>query len=225
MSHELPKKLKIMRDTAASCGRMRLRLCEALEIIEDARREDGAAMAGGKPGSWRHLSAALCKLRELMRPEPGTLAWHTEIDYYLDREPRLRWVSEEVVEPAAGTGAFFTPPEAIDAITQNPPLDIPPAAEPIQPGTPKMVPGEKPHMRRDVAAGLLMGLMRKRTMSEDHVVALNMGAHWLMKKHFEKQRYWARRRALRSACGPHPAPLTPEEELADTIARQKELDV
>ena len=67
-------------------------------------------------------------------------------------------------------------------------------AEPIQPDTPKMIPGEKPHMRRDVAAGILMDLMRKRTMSVDHVEALKMGAHWLMKKHFEKQRYHAKRR-------------------------------
>lgn len=221
MSHELPKKLKIMRNTAKSCERMRLLLCEALEIIEDARREDGAAMAEGKPGSWRHLSAALCKLRSMLRPEPGTLAWHTEIDYYLDREPHLRWVSEQ----GNADGEYRTPMSALDFVMSNPPLDIPPTPEPIQPGTPKMVAGEKPHMRRDVAAGILMGLMRKHTMTTNHVEALNMGARWLMKKHFEKQRSLAKRRALRSACSPHPAPLTPEEELADTIKRQKELDV
>ena len=214
MSHELPKKLKIMRDTAASCGRMRLRLCEVLEIIEDARREDGAAMAEGKPGSWRHLSAALCKLRELMRPEPGTLAWHTEIDYYLDREPRLRWVSEQ----GNADGESRTPMSALDFITANPPLDIPPAAEPIQPGTPKMVPGEKPHMTRREAVGRLMRLAGNPRISEEDVVALEMGARRMLCRHFQKQRSWARKRARRVP------PLSPEEELADTIARQKEAE-
>ena len=50
----------------------------------------------------------------------------------------------KIVEPP---GAFFTKPEALEAIMQNPPLDIPPTAEPIQPGAPQMVPGEKPFTR------------------------------------------------------------------------------
>lgn len=222
MSHELPKKLKIMRDTAKSRDRMGVLLAKATDILDEAARADREAESKGDvSGSWRILSAAVGALRSMLRPEPGTFAWHTEIDYYLDREPHLRWVSEQ----GNADGEYRTPMSALDFIMANPPLDIPPTPEPIQPGTPKMVPGEKPHMRRDVAAGILMGLMRKHTMTTDHVEALNMGARWLMKKHFEKQRYLAKRRALRSACSPHPAPLTPEEELADTIKRQKELDV
>ena len=219
MSHELPKKLKIMRNTAKSCERMRLRLCEALEIIEDARREDGAAMAEGKPGSWRHLSAALCKLRSMLRPEPGTLAWHTEIDYYLDREPHLRWVSEQ----GNADGEYRTPMSALDFIMANPPLDIPPTPEPIQPGTPKMVPGEERPMSRPEAAYILAKLATSRRVNAGGVIALQMGARAILKRHFDRQRNWAKRRALRSAA-PHPAPLTPEEELADTIKRQKEAE-
>lgn len=94
MGHELPKKQKIVGDTAKSCARMREILGEAFRTMERARCEDVAAMANGKPGSWRHLSAAIATLRSMVRPKPGTLAWHTEIDYYLDREPHLRWVSD-----------------------------------------------------------------------------------------------------------------------------------
>ena len=75
-------------------------------------------------------------------------------------------------------------------------------AEPLQPGTPQMEQGEQPHMRRDVAAGILMDLMRKRTMSVDQVEALKMGAHRLMKKHFEKQRFHAKRREAAAAVPP-----------------------
>ena len=94
MRHKLPKKLKIVGDVAKSCERMRATLDKVQKILNDARREDGAAIAEGRPGSWRHLSAAICTLRSMMRPDPGTLAWHTEIDYYLDREPHLRWSSD-----------------------------------------------------------------------------------------------------------------------------------
>lgn len=63
------------------------------------------------------LGAAIHKIRELVRPEPKTVA-------FLEEEAWYRMKREA-----------------------NPPLDIPPADEPIQPGAPQMVPGEKPFTR------------------------------------------------------------------------------
>lgn len=113
MGHELPKKVKIFADTAKSCARMREILGEALRTLERARCEDVAAMAKGKPGSWRHLSAAIATLRQMMRPEPGTLAWHTEIDYYLDRDPHLRW-ADDIPPLVPGDGAGLSAVEFIN---------------------------------------------------------------------------------------------------------------
>jgi hypothetical protein len=57
-----------------------------------------------------------------------------------------------------------------------------------------------------------------------------MGVRRLFGRHFQSQRHLAKRRAAHSVCGdsvaaPHPEPLSPEEELADTIKRQKEDEV
>lgn len=75
------------------------------------------------------------------------------------------------------------------------------AAGPIGPDTPNTPPPpSKPnhmerHMSRIEAVGLLMALAKKRSMSEDQVTALQMGAGLMMTKHFQLQRNWARRRA------------------------------
>ena len=75
------------------------------------------------------------------------------------------------------------------------------AAGPIGPDTPNTPPPpSKPnhmerHMSRIEAVGLLMALAKKRSMSEDQVTALQMGAGLMMTKHFQRQRNWARRRA------------------------------
>ena len=81
------------------------------------------------------LGAAIHKIRELVRPEPKTVA-------FLEEEAWYRMKRE-----AKPSGEYRTPKEAIDFVTANPPLDIPPAADPIQPGAPKMVPGDKPFTR------------------------------------------------------------------------------
>ena len=153
---------------------------------------------------WMTLSKAVFDIHERTR-----LGWQKLVD----PPPTIH-------DPAAGTGAFFTPPAAFEAIMQNPPFDIPPTPEPIQPGTPKMVPGEERPMSRPEAAYILAKLATSRRVNAGGVIALQMGARAILKRHFDRQRNWAKRRALRSAA-PHPAPLTPEEELADTIARQK----
>lgn len=140
---------------------------------------------------------------------------------------RMGW--QKIVDPAAGTGAYFTPKSAIDFVTANPPLDIPPADEPIQPGAPQMVPGEDRRMSRPEAAYILAKLATSRRVNLGGVIALQMGVRAMLKRHFDCQRNWAKRREARSVCGdsvaaPHPEPLTPEEELADTIKRQQEAD-
>ena len=76
----------------------------------------------------------------------------------------------------------------------------------------------RPHMTRREAVGRLMRLACNPRISEDDVVALEMGARRMMCRHFQKQRSWAKKRAQRVP------PLSPEEELADTIARQKEAE-
>ena len=83
----------------------------------------------------RNLGAAIHKIRELVRPEPKTVA-------FLEEEAWYRMKRE-----AKPSGEYRTPKDAIDFVTANPPLDMPPAAEPIQPGAPQMVPGEKPFTR------------------------------------------------------------------------------
>ena len=83
----------------------------------------------------KNLGAAIHKIRELVRPEPKTVA-------FLEEEAWYRMKRE-----AKPSGEYRTPKEAIDFVTANPPLDIPPAAEPIQPGKPQMVPGEQKFKR------------------------------------------------------------------------------
>lgn len=81
------------------------------------------------------LGAAIHKIRELVRPEPKTVA-------FLEEEAWYRMKRE-----AKPSGEYRTPKSALDFVMANPPLDIPPADEPIQPGAPQMVPGEKPFTR------------------------------------------------------------------------------
>lgn len=99
-------------------------------------------------------------------------------------------------DPAAGTGAFFTPSAALEAVMANPPMFyIPPADEPLDPNAPKLVRGEPRHMSIPEASGILMELARKRSMSIDQVNALEMAVRRLMCRHFQRQRNWAKRRA------------------------------
>lgn len=132
MNEQKLKNVKIFADTAESCERMSKTLEEAQAILDKAGEDVANAQAEGKSG-WEHLSAAIGALRTLMRPDPDTVPWHTEIDYYLDHEPRLRWGS---------AGEYRTPKDAIDFVLANPQIDIPPADEPIDPNAPKLVRGD-----------------------------------------------------------------------------------
>lgn len=91
-------------------------------------------------------------------------------------------------EPTAGTGAL-------------PPLDLPPGLDgveprdtPISPDAPKMERGEDRYMSRPEAIYILCKLATSRRINVDGGIALQMGARSLMKRHFDRQRNWARRR-------------------------------
>lgn len=271
MNHETPK-LRVVGDAAKSAERLREKLVKALGIIDAARREDGMAQAEGKPGTaWRYLSAAVGALRSLLRPEPGTIAWHTEIDYYLNHEPHLRWDA---------SGEYRTPKDALDFVMANPPLNIPPAAEPIDPNAPKMLQGEKPPFTRCtlvnipeigiefhqfyteeyyhavcyfhnkegnqhvyevtvrpfpngegeigrwhancMADGATKFILESKSKSIAIECALTAMRRYLVRGHRAAWRT-ARRVAKQQAYNSKAAePLSPEEELADTIKRQKE---
>lgn len=148
MDSEFPKEMKITPGGEEACARMRLLLKRAQDTIERALRDDAnACMSGDNP--YRFLSAAVFVLREMMRPRVGTLAFLTEItNYYCKHEPRLRLMPENEKPDEAPQAeqkkpeVFHTPKEIIDFVTANPPLHIPPAAEPIDPNAPKLRRGE-----------------------------------------------------------------------------------
>ena len=211
------------------------------------------------------LGAAIHKIRELVRPEPKTVA-------FLDEEAWYRMKRE-----AKPSGEYRTPKDAIDFVTANPPLDIPPADEPIQPGAPQMVPGEQPFTRLSLVnipelniefhnfytddfykavcywenkegerrvyeitvkpwAATGTSKWRARAQVCDKVLfyleaaskslaigcALVAMRRYLFRAHRAAWRT-ARRLAKQQAYNSKAAePLSPEEELADTIKRQKE---
>lgn len=93
------------------------------------------------------------------------------------------------------------------------PVDLPSGADGVEP-KPR---GER-HMSNVEAAAILGRMAAASWVTVDEVTALEMGARRLMNRHFQRQRNWARRHAR------HVPPLSPEEELADTIAWQKEAE-
>ena len=104
-------------------------------------------------------------------------------------------ITEEEKERFAESG--------INPFGDNPPLgDLPPGADgveprdtPISPDAPKMERGEDRYMSRVEAIYILGKLATSRRINVDGVIALQMGARSLMKRHFDRQRNYARRRA------------------------------
>ena len=92
------------------------------------------------------------------------------------------------------------------------PTSLPGGFDGVEPGMPER------HLTNGEAIAILARLAGERTRTVDEVTALEMGARRMLCRAFQKQRNWARRRARRVP------PLSPEEELADTIARQKEAE-
>jgi len=114
---------------------------------------------------------------------------------------------------------YHTPKAAMDAIMMNPPLgDLPLGAD----GTEPKQENER-HMSKIEATNIICRLAANRNRTADEVTALQMGARYIIKRHFERQRNWARRRERQQADNSKAAePLSPEAELAETVARQKE---
>jgi hypothetical protein len=71
---------------------------------------------------------------------------------------------------------------------------VEPRDTPISPDAPKMGRGEDRYMSRPEAIYILGKLATSRRINVDGVTALQMGARSLMKRHFDRQRNWARRR-------------------------------
>ena len=79
------------------------------------------------------------------------------------------------------------------------------------------------HLTYGEMIAILARLATERTRTVDEVTALEMGARRMLCRAFQKERSRARRRGRQQAYNSKAAePLSPEEELADTIARQKE---
>ena len=211
------------------------------------------------------LGHAILKIRELMRPEPKTVAFLEEEAWY-----RMKGAGK----PA---GVYFTPKSALNFLMANPTLNIPPADEPIQRGAPKMVPGEKPWKAIETDS---CGIIRHNGIVRAWAIRENAGVEVFAKQHFvdgkpsacwsvtgtvdcemviigsifggrnkanqivrfirngllasrlrlKHKRMNRQAKAAAVAAGlavpaaPHPVPLTPEEELTDTIKRQKEME-
>lgn len=224
------------------------------------------------------LGEAIHKIRELVRPEPKTVAFLEEAAWY-----RMKGAEK----PA---GEYRTPKSVIDFVTANPPLNIPPAAEPIDPSAPKMVQGEKPPFTRCtlvnipeigiefhqfyteeyyhavcyfhnkegdqhvyevtvrpfpngegeigrwhancMSDGATKFILESKSKSIAIECALTAMRRYLVRGHLAAWR--TARKAAKAAAvpnvptvptvpaAPHPEPLSPDEELADTIKRQKD---
>lgn len=203
------------------------------------------------------------------------MKWMTLSKAVFDVHKRSRMGWQKIMDPAAGTGAYFTPKSALDFVLANPPLDIPPADEPIQPGAPQMVPVEQPWKAIESDS---VGIIRHNGIVRAWAIRENAGVEVFAKQHFvdgKPSACWSftgtvdcenviigsifggrnkanqivrfirngllasrlrlkhmrmNRQAKAAAvptvptvpAAPHPAPLSPEEGLADTIERQKE---
>ena len=214
------------------------------------------------------LGQAIRKIRDLVRPAPKSVAFLEELAWYQMKDAE---------KPA---GEYRTPKDAIDFVMANPPLNIPPAAEPIDPSAPKMVQGEKPPFTRCtlvnipeigiefhqfyteeyyhavcyfhnkegdqhvyevtvrpfpngegeigrwhancMADGATKFILESKSKSIAIECALTAMRRYLVRGH--RAAWRTARKAAKMAAIPVKAaePLTPEEELPDTIKRQKE---
>lgn len=217
------------------------------------------------------LGQAMLRIRELVRPEPKTVAFLEEAAWY-----RMKGAEK----PA---GEYHTPKEAIDFLMAFPRINMKPAAEPIDPSAPKMVQGEKPPFTRCTLVNIPeIGIEFHQFYTEEYYHAVcyfhnkegNQHVYEVTVRPFPNgkgeigrwhancmadgetkfilesksksiaiecalpamRRYLVRghrcawrtaRKAAKMAAIPVKAaePLSPEEELADTIKRQKEDEV
>lgn len=107
----------------------------------------------------------------------------------------------EQIDPAVGSGTFFTHPEVLKILKET----IPPPS------------GKEQHMSRIEAISILMRMSAGRDRTVEEVTALQMGALRLLTRSFQRQRNWARRRevAANAADAPNePSAETPSAENA-----------
>ena len=108
---------------------------------------------------------------------------------------------KKVFDLASDTGSFHTPKEILDFVTANPPLgEVKDAPTPLDPSAPEMVRGgvrpkaDADRMSRPEAVNILCRMATMRKVDVNGVIALQMGVRSLLKRHFDRQRNWARRR-------------------------------
>ena len=103
----------------------------------------------------------------------------------------LERIAERLEELTRG-GLYVTPKAALDSVLDSHALGESPAesAEGAEPE-----PENERKMSRIEAISIICRLAVSRKRTADEVTALQMGARYLLKKHFERQRNWAKRRA------------------------------
>ena len=118
----------------------------------------------------KNLGAAIHKIRELVRPEPKTVAFFEEEMWY-----RMR-------DGAKPSGEYRTPKEAIDFVTANPQLaEFKGASTPLDPNEPQMVPGEQPWKAIETDS---CGIIRHNGIVRAWAIRENAGVEVFAKQHF-----------------------------------------
>lgn len=234
-------------DIEASNQRMRDLLRNIDRIADKALAEEPF----GVGTCWRHLSKALSDIRKAMRPEPGTLAFEDEWAWYENQieELRAKYGAESRV-PVAGCETPLDPnaPEMVRGENPWKPLWIPEcgidfkryhSAE-CETYICAWNHGNQSHVYevrcRKVEEGKWVA-----TLSNDgrelctlsaasrqlaYRCALGAMRNYLRRGHRKTLKHAKEAKSLELGAESlklHPAPLTPEEELAGTVARQKEV--
>ena len=171
------------------------RMIAVLEAVEHEVREARFLVTGMENGflKFATLSRALVDIRHIL----GPCAIMPEACFH------------KVYDSVSGTGAFRTSKEILDIVTANPPLgEVKDAPTPLDPSAPKMVRGgvrpktdEDSRMSRPEAANILCRMATMRKVNVNGVIALQMGVRSLLKRHFDRQRNWARRREQAANAG------------------------
>ena len=153
------------------------------ETIESLIRTARSLVEGAEDGAfkWATLSKAIGDIRHVLGP----------CTFMPDE------CFHKVFESASGKGAFHTPKEILDFVTANPPLgEVKDAPTPLDPSAQKLVRPkmDEDHMSRPEAVNILCRMATSRKVDVKGVIALQMGVRSLLKRHFDRQRNWARRR-------------------------------
>ena len=107
----------------------------------------------------------------------------------------------QTVDPAAGTGAFFTKPEVLEAIIQDPPLgDLPPGADGVEPvgaRVPRARCERRVEARCDHICDLICQLLAIKcycARGDADLEALDAAIRWGLKRHRNQVAWLVRKR-------------------------------